>query len=69
MKKKQFRELEFNQMILFPLEMAITNTFPIKNSHYYTSYEYYGLTGIPSGTINNQYFYINFPFIKFAPTQ
>jgi hypothetical protein len=67
--KKIYRELTFNSMILFPLEAAITNTFPIKNSSYYTPYDYYGRTGIPSGTVNNQYFYINARFIEFAPTK
>ena len=67
--KEIYRELTFNQMILNPLELAITNTFPIKNSIYYTPYDYYGSTGIPSGSVHDQYFYINFPFIDFTPTQ
>ncbi|MBK8782376.1 MAG: hypothetical protein IPO22_11335 [Anaerolineales bacterium] len=65
--KEIYRELTFNQLILNPLELAITNTFPIKDSIYFTPYDYYGRTGIPSGTVNDQYFYINLPFIAFAP--
>lgn len=67
--KKINRELTFNQLILNPLELAITNEFPANNSIYYTPYDYYGRTGISSGTVNNQYFYINFPFIDFAPIE
>lgn len=67
--KSIYRELTFNQLILNPLEFAITNTFPAKNSTYYTPYNYWGKTGIPSGSIYDKYFYINFPFIDFTPIQ
>lgn len=66
--KKTSRERIFKAMILFPLEAAITSTYPIKGSRL-PFQDYQGKTGIISGTMNGQSIYIDIPFIDFTPTQ
>jgi fructose-specific component phosphotransferase system IIB-like protein len=67
--KKDSRERIFNTMILFPLEAAITSTYPIQNASLFPFQNYQGTTGIISGTIDGKSVYIDIPFIDFTPTQ
>ncbi|MFN8382514.1 MAG: hypothetical protein U0V02_11260 [Anaerolineales bacterium] len=66
---KDKRERIFKSMILFPLEAAITSTFPVENASFLPFQDYQGKTGIISGAINGQSIYIDIPFIDFTPTQ
>jgi hypothetical protein len=56
-------------MILFPLEAAITSTYPIQNASFLPFQDYQGTTGIVSGSINGKAVYIDIPFIDFSATE
>jgi len=67
--QKDSRERIFKTMILFPLEAAITSTYPIENASLLPFQDYQTTTGIISGTFSGHSVYIDIPFIDFTPTQ